>query len=364
MKRYLSFLITADIHFEKLVMKNYENSMRYISETLSNLKPDIFIIAGDITDSKLIQVESKSYIELVKFIKELNELCLKNRIEFIILKGTPSHDGNVTKNIIALHELNSITFIDEPFYSINRNGYKLMFLPEVTYPKYDDFLKDLQKNSVERSDVIIFHNMFDFAIPALKQIDSEFNLGRSVVINSEDFNKYFNILSIGGHVHSFINNKDIYYTGQFINKDGKPGLPEEFGFKYIKLKDNEYQLKNIDNYYIHKVKTCDLYFTASIDSILDKAKNYNVKETLFKCYGIANDDFVIKFDIFKKTINPIYIKKVLKDNTDNQINDDVMKLGIKITSDDQLINMFKDIYYSIKREEVSNNLLDKLLEES
>lgn len=358
--RYLKFAITADIHFEKLRKAKLNDYVKYFRSMFDNEKPTVFIIAGDISDSKLMQAESENYVNLVKFIKILNKMCIEKGITFIILKGTPSHDGDVVKNILKLQNLDNIKFFDDNFTNMMLSGYNFTFIPEVTYPTYADFEKDC-KEFTKETDVIIFHDMFDFAIPALKQIDSEFNLGRSVVINSKTFKRFFKILSIGGHVHSHIGERDIYYTGQFTNKPGVPGSPEDYGVKIVTLKDDNYEIKNYNNEYIEKTDLCELNFENQIDVILNVAKNYNPETTLFKIYGVANDDFAKKIDGFKKIIKPKFIKKVLRDSDNEIIDDGLIKLGARISTNEQLINLFKEMYKDVYKEDIEEELLKVLI---
>lgn len=358
--RYLKFAITADIHFERLRKSKLNDYVRYFRELFDNERPSVFIIAGDTSDSKLMQAESDNYVNLVKFIKVLNNMCLERGIEFIILKGTPSHDGDVVKNILKLQNLDNIKFFNENFTNIILSGYNFTFIPEVTYPTYLDFENDC-KEAMKETDVVIFHDMFDFAIPALKQIDSEFNLGRSVVINSKTFRKFFKILSIGGHVHSHIGERDIYYTGQFTNKLGVPGVSSDYGVKVVTLIDDKYNIKNYDNKYIEKTDLCELNFENQIDVILNVAKNYDVETTLFKVYGVANDDFAKKMEGFKKIIKPKFIKKVLRDTENDIIDDGLIKLGARISTNEQLIDLFKEMYKDVYKEDVKEELLKMLI---
>ena len=360
--KYLKFAITADIHFERLRKSKLNDYVRYFRELFDNERPSVFIIAGDTSDSKLMQAESDNYVNLVKFIKVLNNMCLERGIEFIILKGTPSHDGDVVKNILKLQNLDNIKFFNENFTNIILSGYNFTFIPEVTYPTYSDFEDDC-KEFMKETDVVVFHDMFDFAIPALKQIDSEFNLGRSVVINSKTFRKFFKILSIGGHVHSYIGERDIYYTGQFTNKLGVPGVSLDYGVKIVTLIDDKYNIKNYDNKYIEKTDLCELNFENQIDVILNVAKNYDVETTLFKVYGVANDDFAKKMEGFKKIIKPKFIKKVLRDTDNDIIDDGLIKLGARISTNEQLIDLFKEMYKDVYKEDVKEELL-KILTKS
>lgn len=358
--RYLKFAITADIHFERLRKSKLNDYVKYFKEMFIENKPSLFIIAGDTSDSKLMQVESENYVNLVRFIKIIMNICKEMHIEFIILRGTPSHDGDVIKNIIRLHELKYIHYIEEPFTKLQLFGYNFMFIPELTYPTYEAFQKDVDDNCKD-IDVVIFHNMFDFAIPALKQIDSEFNLGRSIVINSKTFRNSFKILSIGGHVHSYIGSKDIWYTGTFTNKLGVPGIPDDYGVKIVVLNDDNYTISNYNNKYIEHTDLCELNFENSIDIILEVAKNYDPETTLFKCFGIANDDFVKKMEGFKEIIKPKFIKKVLRDDTNSFIDDGLLKLGTKISTNEQLIDMFKEMYKDIYKKEVPEKFLKELI---
>lgn len=354
----LDFLITADVHFEKLNQEKILDYKRYITESFAQTKPEIFIIAGDTCDSRTLQVSSDNYLNLVDFLKFIESTCKEYYCEFIILKGTPSHDGDVIKNICDLH-LHSTEYIDTPFLSKKIKGYTFMFIPEVTYPTYKHFIDDLKEHSKIQPDVVIYHNMIDFAIPQLKQIDSEFNLGRSVIIDSSDFRKYFGILSIGGHVHSFINQNDIYYTGTFTNKTGHPGLPEDYGFVLVKLDDNSYETIKLPNKYIDKIDLCRLDFdNMSIEEIINTAKKYNRDSTLYQCVGRVSKELATKMSIFKESINPKYIRKSIKTRKEfESIDNGKYKERVSAES---IKSIFTDMFKEQTKRDIPKELSDRI----
>ena len=188
-------LITADLHFERIEEDLIPKIKDYIIKSIDKYRPNIFCIAGDTVDDANLRAETSEFIHLVDFINDIAIFCKDKNVAFIILRGTPSHDGKVVENVHKM--LKNFIYIDE-MKNITIQDVSLLFIPELYYSKYDLFLEDLNKYT--KSDIVIFHGMMDFAIPQLNQIDSKFNMGRSIVMNSNDIKNKAKYLVVGGHV--------------------------------------------------------------------------------------------------------------------------------------------------------------------
>lgn len=346
--RELKILATADIHIEQLIQHNPDmlhKYYKYFEDCIIKYQPDIFCILGDYIHKSSIQAESKEYLFATQFLLNLASLTAKYpSIHFIMIRGTLSHDGEVVKNMIYTNsQLSNIKYFDE-IKVIKHNGYSILLLPEVTYPTHDKLIEDLKLKISEPVDIILYHNMFDFAIPFLKQVNSNYNLGRSVVINSKIMQQFFKIVAIGGHVHDDISYENIYYTGQFINEVGKISKSHDrYGLRFLHIKNDEYQIKTLPNPHYIENKQCVLDFNEiSFDLLLNMARSYDVNNTIFILKNIdRKSPHILEF---KKIIKPKYIKIIpLQDLNDN--NQQQMELKIQpITSSEGLINMLNDLY--------------------
>lgn len=359
----MKFCITSDVHFERVLRENegFEHMIKYFKETLEYIKPDIFIIAGDLTDSRNLRFETPEAAKLVKFMQFLLEITKKNNIELVVLKGTPSHDGDIVKNLnVVTSRYNHFTYIDS-ICRLTLRGANFVFIPETYSPTYEDFELELHKyvNVNNKADVIVFHGMFDFAIPAVKQIDSKHNLSRSVVMNSSKISKYANII-IGGHVHSFIKEKNIYYTGRFINERGHNYKSDEYGIKYVKLTNDSFVVKNIDNPYVIKqdVVFIDLVnFNYDDENIRRKMIVNNINDVIFHVRVSANDKE--RFKQWKSAYDPIYIKK---ENV-KQADGDKLVQGVKIDTitETDILELLKTTYKRTYEEELTDDVI-KMIE--
>lgn len=360
----MKFCITSDIHFERVLKEEdgFENMIKYFKETLEYIKPDIFIIAGDLTDSRNLRFETPEAAKLVKFMQFLLEITKKNNIELVVLKGTPSHDGDIVKNLnVVTSKYDHFTYIEEIKRLVLR-GVSFVFIPETYSPTYEEFELELHKhvNSNYKSDIIVFHGMFDFAIPAVKQIDSKHNLSRSVVMNSSKISRYATLI-IGGHVHSFIKEKNICYTGRFINERGHDYRSEEYGIKYVEITDSKFVIKNIDNPYVIKqdVVFIDLVnFNYDDENIRRKMIVRNIEDTIFYVRYSSNDKE--RFKQWKSAYNPIYIKK---ENVKLDENDNKVAQGVKIdtVTETDILELLKTTYKREYGEELTEDIV-KMIE--
>lgn len=365
-KPKIKILAIADIHIEILIqneLNNIASYMKYFKETLTKYKPDIFCIPGDFIHKSTIQAETNEYYIATKFLENLANICKELSIIFIIIRGTLSHDGEVVTNMIKLNRngfAKDIKYYDEMQID-NILGYSILMLPEVTYPTLDDFNKDLDKLlNGNKVDIVFFHNMFDFAIPFLKQINSEYNLGRSVVINTVEFSKIFNIVAIGGHVHDDISHSNIYYTGQFINQRGKVSKDKtHYGLKLFEIDDNHFTYNNIINPYYIENTICTLDFnTIDLDKAINIARTFDVNNTIFILKNLKRTEST--FSDFKKIIKPIYFKAIYLDVVkENNLPTEYYTTNLSTSQD--VVVLLKELYIKKHNTQIPDYIVASLL---
>lgn len=366
-KLKLSILAIADIHIELLIQNelvNMANYMKYFKDTLYKYKPDIFCIPGDFIHKSTIQAESNEYYYATKFLETLANVCRELGIIFIIIRGTLSHDGDVVTNMIKLNRdgfSRDIKYYDEMCIE-EINGYSFLMLPEVTYPTLDDFNNDLNKIlNGNKVDIVLFHNMFDFAIPFLKQINSEYNLGRSVVINTIEFAKIFNIVAIGGHVHDDISNSNVYYTGQFINQRGKISKDKShYGLKLFTIENGRHTYQNIINPYYIENKICNLDFSqVDLDTAIHISKEYDVADTIFILKNLKRAEST--FSDFKRAIKPRYFKAIyIEEVKESNLPDNYT---INLSTSQDVLSLLKEIYLTKHNNTLPNYIVESLTKE-
>lgn len=320
----LRALITSDIHFETLEKDSLGDYINYFTETITRIKPDIFIIAGDTTDSQYLRVGSEDMLWLNKFLVETADVCARDGVSYVILKGTPSHDGWNVLNLIGVGDTilnNTISFIDSVKLEYHK-GKNILFIPEMYLPTYNDFERVISETGISetnKADLIVFHGMFDFAIEQLKQKDSSHGLNRSIIMNSERLGRLTKSCVIGGHFHAFLVHNNIVYTDRFINTRGHWSTDSHlFGVKLLTVEDDgNWRVENMDNPYLIKQDQIHLDFINSSDSdLIELSKEYKDRsnDVIFHCYINSEPDTRQKFTAWSEVIQPKYIHKINRDS--------------------------------------------------
>lgn len=363
--------ITADIHFERVLREEngYENMVDYFCKSLNYIKPDMFVIAGDLTDSRNLRLETPEAGKLAEFVKIILDITSKNNIEVIFLKGTPSHDGDILKNLSFITDrYRNFTYVEDLSRQTIR-GMDIVFIPELYRPTYTDFNTELTNvvTPNNKCDIIFFHGMFDFAISAVKQIDSKHNMSRTVVMNSSQISKMCNI-AIGGHVHSFMHENNIWYVGRFINERGHNYMNDIYGMKYVVIdENNNYDIKNVDNDYLIKQDLSYvnlIKYTIDSDNVRRACAPYvnRMKDVIF--YVKMNNTPEVKdaFKKWKETYKPMYVKKdmetvsnVIEIDGVNSVIDNRTELGVM-----DFRNLLSTIYKDQYGEELSKDIIDMI----
>ena len=317
-------LITADIHYERIPKDQRISFLRYLISSIDEFLPDIFIIAGDTVDSRNLRAESDDFKEVSEFVNSLADNCVKRGTTFIVLRGTPSHDGDVMQNITSFMG-NKVIYIDK-ICSKFIQDLAIGFIPELYYAKYEDFLKDMESEIKFSQDIIVFHGMMNFAIPAVKQIDSRWDLHKNLVMNYKDVENYAKTIVIGGHVHEFMSKGITYYTGRAISNVGEVTENRVFGLQLVDIdnKNNKFELKSIINKDVPLIRkvTVDL-INDDIRELINHFKSFNVDELKFIFLVDSNESTVNKQKEFMEVIKPKYyqvkhkveVKEVIKMET-------------------------------------------------
>ena len=356
----IRILATADIHFERMDKDKLEEYKLYFLRSLTKYKPNMFTLAGDTPDSRNLKAESKEYRLLNEFICTISKKCDELGIMFTVLQGTPSHEGHIMQNIITINNLN-ITYYGE-ITKMYFKGFSVLFLPELYCTNLDQFnqmVKDELGN--DKVDICIFHGMFDFAIPALKQIDSAFNQSRSIVIDSKDFqDRYIKSICFGGHVHKAFNSGKVYYLGRFVNEKTQEKTSDMFGIKCIDVYDTgAFDITNITNPYLNDYK----FITLEIDkdtTVEDLTNIIHLSEckkntTVFKVIVDNNSEAKSTFGLWRKVYKPQHLKrKLVSERINGVLPDYVSSISTTILETKDIDVMVLKLY-----EEITNNTLDK-----
>lgn len=358
------YLVTADIHFERIVKEEKHIEVHeYFIDTIRNVRPEIFIIAGDVTDSRNLRIESFEAYLLEIFIMNICSELKKYGGKLLVIRGTPSHDGDVMKFIchtMTRYFKDTVTYVD----SINKvflNGTSIICIPEIYKPTYQEFLDELYEVAGdERFDICVFHNMMDFAIPAVSQIDSKFNVSRCVVIDTDTISELANVC-IGGHVHSYIHNKNVYYTGRCINEVHQKPDSDEFGIKLLTLtSSNSYEIENITNPFLFNQTFIELDFSKLTLESLSDIMYRSSDSTVYLCKYTSGEQEDL-FREFVKIYKPKHVKKIKQGA--------VKSTGLKkytqqkISSEEDVINILKSVYKDKYAEDLPDSVIKMIVDE-
>lgn len=355
-------LITADIHIERIMHDGkFDDTYSYFKDSINMINPRLFIIAGDITDSRNLRMESNEAILLQKFIKMILEECVKCGAKVIVLRGTPSHDGDIMKSLsISLSEAyDNLIYVDK-IETLFVNGVSILCIPEIYTPTYEEFEKQLfEVAGSARYDMVVFHNMIDFAIPAVNQIDSKHNLSRCVVIDTDTISPLATVC-VGGHVHSYIHNKNVYYTGRCINEFNQPYDKEEFGIKLVSLGEFSYNIKNIPNPHLIKYETVNIDLVSTgdeeINSIMMKYKNR--KDVLYQVTFNIGDT---RYKDWLNTYNPTHIKRIK--NKQRNVAKEENHIKNNMSSESDVLEILKNYYKQKFGEELPDKVVELVTQE-
>lgn len=361
------FCITADIHFERVLLEEdgYENMVKYFRNTLNYIQPEIFFIAGDLTDSRNLRLETPETKLLTEFVTALLEICKSINCTLVILKGTPSHDGDIVKNLSFITDKYDNYLYVEDMCRKNVKGFDIVFIPEVYRPTYAEFNTELTNivNPNNKSDIIVFHGMFDFAISAVKQIDSKHNLSRTVVMNSKEIGNLCQ-LAIGGHVHSFLGHDNIQYVGRFINERGHYFDNDLYGIKYVNLTPSRFYIKNVDNPYLIKqtIVSVNLIDNEPESEVVRKeCYKYkdNMKDVIFYVYLNTSQESKHRFKRFKEIYKPLYVKRHVISSDASEIQVEYGR-QLEIFSNEDMRNLIAESYKTNYGEDLDVVFLDML----
>ncbi len=367
----LRVLVTSDIHFETLEKDNMRNYIQYFKESIERIKPDMFVIAGDTTDSQYLRMGSEETLWLNKFLIETADVCCKCGVYYTILRGTPSHDGWNVPNLVSVGDsiLNSIIDLKDKICTSYMKGKTVLFIPETYLPTYADFDKEIAETGVSESnkaDLIVFHGMFDFAIEQLKQKDSSHGLNRSIIMNSDKIGRLTKSCAIGGHFHAFLVHDNIVYTDRFINTRGHWSSDSHlFGIKLLTIDDDySWRVENIDNPYLIKQDQIHLDFVNMTEiELIDISKEYNGRQNdiIYHCYLNSEPVTRQKFSAWMEVIQPKYIHKINRDSDGKIIRATTKAESIEL-DETNLKTLVSDVYYR-KYGENDKDVVDQVYKE-
>lgn len=321
----------ADLH----LFVNKDDMDRYIREELQDIKDnlisdpvDMLVFCGDLTHVPY-RSDDIRFINTIKFITDIVNVCRKKKILFRIIQGTSTHDGKIVSILkkIFSNELHVKCFTEVGYENIN--GLEIRYLPEPYFDTYANF-KDYAFDHI--SDITFFHGTVSGLLPIVRQLDNVTNLPKSVVIDRYDLMKNTRLFSAGGHIHKYINidNKIFYInsltTHNFSDINNIKGYMEFiiennlFNFKYIENnkapKYLEYKIEDI-----HNKNKEDIRKIAGNIMLLNGPRDH----LRFTITGLLNRDSTSNVAYLRSILKKYDVKIITKyeeEKTDIQIEED------------------------------------------
>lgn len=253
----------ADLH----LFVNKFDMDRYIQEELEDIKTnlindpiDLLVFCGDLTHIPY-RSDDIRFINTIKFITDIVDICRKKNILFRIIQGTSTHDGKIINILEKIFKNESHVKCFTSLAYEDLNGLVIRYLPE---PYFDTYANFKEYAFDRKADITFFHGTISGLLPVIRQLDNVTNLPKSIVIDRYDLINNTNLFSAGGHIHKHINidNKIFYInsltTHNFSDINNIKGYMEfiiygnkRWNYKYIENdkapKYLEYKIENIHN---------------------------------------------------------------------------------------------------------------------
>jgi DNA repair exonuclease SbcCD nuclease subunit len=308
----MKIIHTADWHFREKDHDEIYKCVRYIADRAAIEQPDLIIISGDITDSRHLDLDSRSarsILEIISFMLDVAPVA--------IVIGTPSHDGKASLALRSCRGKHPILVSDRPeqfgyfnkekrFYNIKRVDFEIdeldFVITQIPQPTKQYFVNDM---SIEDTDKAISNAMdaifasFGGAAEKFENIPHIVNghgqiggafisetqqlIGRDIEISKSQLSILNADLICYGHLHL---RQDM---GDYILYAGSPtrmnhGETEDKGFWIHKLLDSG-QLSVAEF-----IKTPARYLHDAKFDLTNKKDDIDIMPTIESmCEGIAED---------------------------------------------------------------------------
>ena len=255
----LTIISTADLQIGRMDLSyQYTLLQQQMIGLLYNINFDIFVIAGDFFDKK-VMANSPTAMYACLIFKEIVELCKAKDATLIIEEGTKEHDNGQLK---LFYSYLKDTDIDIRIVEQSRfeyvKGIRILCLPE-EYNKPKEYYDELLLNS-GLYDIAIVHGMYKGAVYQEQVISTENIDPRNKIFTMDDFVNCKGYI-LAGHVHTpGCFGGYFYYCGSpYVWKFGEE---EQKGF-FISFYN-----QNTRQHYCHfQPIECNKYVTVNLDDM-------------------------------------------------------------------------------------------------
>ena len=345
----MNYIVVSDIHLghNTTPTEHIISNLKKYLLTSSNTTVDVIFIAGDLFD-QLIDLTTKAFPDILKFLHELLDYCADNKIKLRVLEGTPSHDWQQSKLILKLNEIKNYS-VDLKYYSALDIEYLepyneyILYIPDEWIKSQkeleDQINQKLSMYNITSVTTAILHGAFNYQ---LRNVPTGFIYDEHYMLSL--VKKFIHI----GHYHTHTTYDRIIANGSF----DRLAHGEEEPKGYVKVSDSTYTFMPNPNALTYKtIKTSALTTLDQLDKkILKLPPGSHVRV-------IANKDSPIyaSSSIIKGRYSQYTIKILSKEQTSDSkavtyiVNDDSGDFSIEtFTSQNLYLNLKEGIVMTFK----------------
>lgn len=258
----LTIVSTADLHIGRFDLAyQYSVLKQQMIEPLYNIDFDIFVIAGDFFNSK-VMANSQTAMYGCLFFNDIVNLCKYKNTTLIVIEGTKDHDNGQLKlfySYLSDPDLD-LRIVEQARFEIVK-GIRILCLPE-EYNKPQSYYDNLLLYSGVY-DIAIVHGMYKGAIYQDKVINTENFDPRNKIFTMDDFCNCRGYI-LAGHVHtSGCFDRYFYYCGSPYRWCFGEEEPKGFFISF-------YNPDTCEHYCYFQEIICHQYITLNIDDMIDK----------------------------------------------------------------------------------------------
>ena len=278
MKEFYNFIVLADIHIGQYdIAEHYNRELKQIIDEISKYEIiDCIFIAGDYFHASY-SIESEEAKYGLYFMMKIVDICKQKNSKLRIIKGTKSHDNNQLEVFNFIQNEIDYRYFDTVSEELLFPNLKILYVPEEYITNKKEYYKDYFSKEKEY-DIILFHGLFENAIPVIKEMTSEIHLPKAPIFTTQEMKKCCKGVCIGGHIHNHMKLDDfVYYTGSLSRS--AHGEEKDKGYCVVNYDANtsQYILNFKENKYvkIYKVlKVGNAFEDLSVDDMIKYIEEY------------------------------------------------------------------------------------------
>lgn len=286
-----------DVHLGHHRTKASDVSRRLISQLTKEyiMSLDALFIPGDFLDRNLL-FSDPTTLDVLDTMAYIIETCSRYNVTIMIVKGTPSHDGDQMEHFTKLcwHLKAPITCYYEKDMCIRYDehlGIHVLFVPDEWASREDMYIEAvrlLNEHNLEQVDFIIGHNQFGYQF-------SDTLRDRISHLKEEDWCKLVKYHGFFGHVHVRSQFDKILVAGSYDRLTHGEEQPKGF-LDVTYYEDGSHEIKFIEN------KEATFYKTLTLLKEYDVSNKDHFSWLLDRLRELEQDHGYIRLKYYDKSL--------------------------------------------------------------